>query len=260
MTVRGVPSPPPGFCRVRMTVAYDGRPFRGWAHNIGVTSVERTLEEALVQVLRHPVTMAVAGRTDAGVHARGQVVSFDADIERLIVTRLADSLNGLVAPFIAVRGVEVAADDFDARFSCVGRTYRYRVLNSRVPDPLVGHLAWHVRHPLDEVAMQAGCAGLLGTHDFSAFCRRNKSKPDQVLVRNLRRAEWHREGDVLRFEIEASAFCHQMVRSIVGTLVDVGKGRRGVDDVEGILVSRDRNVAPSPAPPHGLILQHAAYA
>ena len=200
------------------------------------------------------------GRTDAGVHARGQVVSFDADAQRLDVDRIAASVNSLLAPTIAVRDAAIVDDDFDARFSCTGRTYRYRVLNSPTPDPLHDHLVWHVRRPLDFAAMQEATELVIGTHDFSSFCRRKKTRPDEVLVRRVRSAVWRRDGEVLEFEISARAFCHQMVRSIVCTLVEVGKGRRRPGDIPAILQARDREAAGSPAPAQGLVLHEVHYA
>ena len=157
-----------------------------------------------------------AGRTDRGVHAWGQVVSLDlapsVDLERL-----QRALLKLCGPELVVREVAPAEPDFSARFSATGRTYRYTVLNRAVPDPFLARTAWHVPAPLDVELLTLACDPFLGEHDFSAFCRRPKGEPVS-LVRRVRRAAWTDLGDgVLRFEIEATAFCHQMVRSIVGT-------------------------------------------
>jgi tRNA pseudouridine38-40 synthase len=231
-----------------------------------VPSVQETLEDALTTVLRRPVSLACAGRTDAGVHARGQVVSFDVDPVRFDPARLVASVNGLVGPSIAVRDPHLVGDDFDARFSCTGRRYRYRIRNAEVADPLTANVEWHVRQVLDLAAMQAAADDLVGTHDFGSFCRRNKSKPHEVLVRRVDLARWTEEDDraeeddrLLRFEIAASAFCHQMVRSIVGMLVEIGRGRRPADGIPAVLAVRDRTAAPSPAPPHGLVLWEVTY-
>jgi len=248
---------------VRLRVSYDGAPFRGWARNHGVPSVEAPLVEAISTVLRHPVTLAVAGRTDAGVHARQQMVSFDADAERLDVQRLVGSVNQLVAPSIAVRDARIASDGFDARFSCTGRRYRYHIHNAPEPDPLRAAMSWHVRDRLDLRAMRAASDQLIGTHDFSSFCRRPKTKPDQSLVRRVRSARWSHvadEPDLVRLEIAGRAFCHQMVRSIVGTVVEVGRGRRTAASVGEILRARDRTAAASPAPAHGLVLWDTEFA
>ncbi len=245
--------------RMRMNVAYDGSGFYGFAENEGVPTVAGSLSEALTSVLGHRVKLVCAGRTDRGVHARGQVVSFDADPQRCDPARLAKSLNRMCRPGVSVSDVRVASPDFDARRSCVGRVYRYRVLNAPVSDPLRERTSWHVRQPLDLGAMREAARCLVGEHDFSSFCRRNPSRPEQLMLRLVRRAVWWREADTAVFEIEARAFCHQMVRSLVALLVAVGGGQRQVADVSAVMAARDRSACPSPAPPHGLMLWAAHY-
>jgi tRNA pseudouridine38-40 synthase len=256
-------TPPEGTTvRVRMTVAYDGTGFRGFAPNPSVPTVGGTLAEAAGHVLRHPVEMTCAGRTDAGVHAWGQVVSFDAPADRFDPEALQRSLNRLCGPRIVVREVAQAPAEFDARRAATGRTYRYTVLNRRLPDPFLAHLSWHVPQPLDRDLLQLGCDPLVGEHDFSAFCRRPKRADagEVSMVRRVRQATWTDRGnDVLRFEISANAFCHQMVRSLVGTLVDVGMERRRAGDIMGILAGRDRSAAGPVAPPRGLCLWSVDY-
>jgi len=242
-----------------MTVAYDGSTFHGFAHNRGVRTVGGVLAGALSQVLQHPVKLACAGRTDRGVHARAQVVSFEADAHRVEPARLIRSINRMCGPDIAVSDARVVPGDFDARHSCVGRVYRYRILNTAVAAPLLARFSWHVEKSLDLEALRAGARLLVGVHDFSSFCRRKPLQPGQSLVREVRRAVWWREIDSLMFEIEASAFCHQMVRSIVALLVAVGSGARAIDDVPEIIAARDRSATPSPAPPNGLTLWSALY-
>ena len=244
---------------MRMTVAYNGSNFHGFARNSGVPTVAGALGDALGSVLGHRVDLVCAGRTDRGVHARAQVVSFDADAQRADPVRLARAVNRMCGPDIAVSSAGVAAPGFDARRSCTGRVYRYRVLNSPVGNPLAAGVCWHVEHPLDLGAMRTAADRLLGDHDFSSFCRRNPSHPDQSMVRTVRRAVWWLEGDYAVFEIEASSFCHQMVRSLVALLVSVGLGRRRPADVGAIIAARDRSAAPSPAPPAGLVLWAALY-
>jgi tRNA pseudouridine38-40 synthase len=250
--------------RVRMTVAYDGSGFHGFAPNPGVRTVGGTLGEAIRKVTRSPVELTCAGRTDTGVHAWGQVVSFDLPADRLDPGPLARSLNRLLSPAIVVRDVGPAPDDFDARRSAVGRTYRYTVVNRPVPDPFLARVAWHVAEPLAVELLRLGCDPLVGEHDFSAFCRKPRQRggggADASLVRHVRRAGWTDMSDgVLRFEIEANAFCHQMIRSVVGTLVDVGLGRKHAGDLLGILAGRDRSRASTLAPPQGLCLWSVAY-
>ena len=244
---------------MRMTVAYDGSGFHGFAPNEGVPTVAGALRDALASVLGHRVDLVCAGRTDRGVHARAQVVSFDADVTRADPVRLVRAVNRMCGPSISASRASIESPDFDARRSCTGRVYRYRVLNAVVPNPLAAGLCWHVERPLDLRAMRTAADRLLGDHDFSSFCRRNPSRPDQSMVRTVRRAVWWLEGDVAVFEIEASAFCHQMVRSLVALLVSVGLGRHKPSDVGAIIEARDRSAAPSPAPPHGLVLWAALY-
>ena len=217
------------------------------------------LAGALERHLRHTVELTCAGRTDTGVHAWGQVVSFPAraDVDPDALQR---AVNRSLRPHVVVRSVDVAADDFDARRSATGRRYRYRVWNDPVADPFSAGTAWHVERPLDLAAMRLACDPLIGEHDFSSFCRR-PPVPGASLVRVVRDAQWVDLGDGnLRFEIEASSFCQQMVRSVVGTMVDVGSGKRKAGDMTGIVRARSRTAASQPAPPHGLCLWEVSYA
>jgi tRNA pseudouridine38-40 synthase len=249
--------------RVRLTVAYDGAGFHGFAANPGVRTVMGELAGAVATVVRQPVGLIGAGRTDAGVHAWGQVVSGDlpADVD---LADLGRRLNKLCAPSIAVRDLAWVDDGFDARFSASWRHYRYDIWNGPAPNPLLGGRAWWVHQPLARWAMQAACDPLIGEHDFSSFCRRPKvadGEPEPSLVRRVVQARWSELDDAahLRFEIRGTSFCHQMVRSIVGTLVDVGTGKLSPGDVRGILVRRDREAAGPVAPPYGLVLWEVGY-
>jgi tRNA pseudouridine38-40 synthase len=258
--------------RVRLLVAYDGAPFHGFAANRGVPTVAGTLGANLARVLGHPVELTGAGRTDKGVHAWGQVVSFDARAAGLDLVALQRSVNKLCGGAIVVREADVVDPGFDARFSARSRTYRYTVLNRPVPDPFLAATSWWVEAPLDLRAMQLGADPLIGEHDFSSFCRRPKERvigtdaedddgpPAASLVRRVIDVRWRDLGEgVLRFEITASAFCHQMVRSVTGTLVDMGVGRRRAGEMAAILRARDRAVAGQLAPPQGLSLWHVGY-
>jgi tRNA pseudouridine38-40 synthase len=254
-----------------MVVAYEGSAFHGFAPNPGVVTVGGTLGRSLRRILGYEPRLVCAGRTDAGVHAWGQVVSFDAaDID---VDRVQKSLNGLCGPAIVVRSLEKAPGSFDARFSAVSRTYRYRVLNRRVPDPFLGDTSWHVVDGLDVDAMNRSGRDLLGEHDFSSFCRRRlvqveDAEVEASMTREVLSVAWGRlsprypgdgEADLLELWITATAFCHQMVRSIAGTLVDVGRGRLAVDSIPSVLEARDRQAAGTVAPPCGLTLWSVAY-
>ncbi len=259
------PVAPPleGDVRYRMLVAYDGAAFHGFAPNPGVATVVGTLVQSMRRILGYEPQLAMAGRTDSGVHGWGQVVSFDAS--PMDTTRFQHSINGLCAPAIVVRSIDQAPDDFDARFSARSRTYRYRVLNRAIPDPFLHALTWHVHEPVDLLAMNAGAAHLLGEHDYASFCRKKRitvgdTEIEASLVREVLSAEWSEAGDdVVELWITATAFCHQMVRSITGTLVDVGLGRMEPDAIPAILAARDRNTAGRVAPPHGLTLWSVDY-
>lgn len=252
--------------RTRVIVAYDGAGFHGSAEQDGRRTVIGELRAAIEKIVRRPVALVGAGRTDAGVHGWGQVVSADLPAD----TDLADlqrRVNSICAPAITVRDWLFTADpEFDARYSATYRHYRYDVLNSAVPHPLVAPTTWHVPQPLRLWVMKLACDPLIGVHDFSSFCRRPKvaeGQPPVSLVRKVITADWVEvPGDIpglLRFEIRGTAFCHQMVRSIVGTLVDVGLGKLHAGDVRAIMLSRDRQGASHVAPPHGLTLWEVGY-
>jgi tRNA pseudouridine38-40 synthase len=246
--------------RARMVVAYDGSPFRGFAAQEGLPTVAGALSDALARALRHEVKLVTAGRTDAGVHAWGQVVSFDADTERFDPAQLQRSVNGMLAPSIVVRSVEESEPDFDARRWAGTRKYRYTVLNREVPDPFLAGTSWHVPGLLSLGDLRLSCDPIVGEHDFSSFCRVPRRQPDACMVRRVLDARWVDLGDgLLRFDIEASSFCHQMVRSVVGTMVEMGMGRRPPGEMAGILRARDRSHAGHIAPPHGLCLWEVTY-
>jgi tRNA pseudouridine38-40 synthase len=251
--------------RVRLTVAYDGAQFHGFAFQPEVPTVAGALMLAIQRALRvDEVELTCAGRTDSGVHARGQVVHFDVPeatpVDPLLLQR---RVNRQLQPAVVVRDVAVDVGAFDARHDAVARRYRYTILNAPVPDPLLATQAWWVPEPLDLRAMEAACDPLLGEHDFAAFCRKPAPRRDGTvpgMTRRVEDAEWEVGADgVVYFWIEANAFCHQMVRSIVGLLVEVGRGKRQVADVLAILRGRDRNANAEPAPPHGLVLWEVSY-
>jgi tRNA pseudouridine38-40 synthase len=253
------PPPAEGMIRVRMRVAYNGAPFSGFAKNPDVRTVEADLEGALTLGLRVPTTISCAGRTDRGVHAAGQVVAFDAPENHFEAHALQRLLNRELAPDIVVDRLEQVASTFDARLSCTARSYRYHIINRPVADPLLHHLTWHVREPLDLDLMNAACPEIIGLHDFTAFSKKNKSRPDDVFLRRVHRAEWLVDNGIVRFDIQANAYTHQMVRSLVGMFVAIGLGRRRSAEMGEVLASMDRGIAPSPVPPTGLVLWRAHY-
>ncbi|HEX6310241.1 MAG TPA: tRNA pseudouridine(38-40) synthase TruA [Acidimicrobiia bacterium] len=244
--------------RCKLVVAYDGTDFHGFAAQPAVRTVEGELTESLAKVLRRaPVDLTCAGRTDAGVHAWGQVVSFAApdDVEP---DRVRAALNRMLAPEVVVRSVEVVDAAFDARRSAKWRTYTYAVVNRPVPDPFLARYSWWVPDEIDLPALRLGADPFVGEHDFAAFCRRGPE--GSTTTRRVLASRWRvAEDGVLRYEITATAFCWQMVRSIVGTLVEVGTGRIRPGDLLRIIRSRDRAAAGRVAPPAGLCLWEVGY-
>jgi tRNA pseudouridine38-40 synthase len=241
---------------VRLTLAYDGTRFRGWARNAGQRTVEGELSDALGRALGSAPRLSVAGRTDAGVHARGQVASFDAD-DGVDLARLQRSINGMLAPEIVATEVRRAAGDFDARFSASAREYRYRIDVGAWPDPFAARFVWHRPGELSLPAMRAAASPLLGEHDFASFCRRPQSGGT---IRRLERLAIARRADRVEITARANAFLHQMVRTLVGTLVRVGEGKLDAAALPEILTARDRGLAGQMAPSHGLTLERVSYA
>jgi tRNA pseudouridine38-40 synthase len=250
-----------GVVRLRLDVAYDGTDFSGWASQPGLRTVQGVIEDALATILRlSVVSLTVAGRTDAGVHARGQVCHVDlprAVLERSELPRLTSRLTRLLTDDVRVRRIEVAPAGFDARFSATWRRYTYRMCDSpRAADPLTRRhtLPWPRR--LDETAMNAAAARLLGEHDFAAFCRR---RAGATTVRALSRLEFGRLDDLVTASVVADAFCHSMVRSLVGCLVSVGEGRQPVEWPASVLSAGCRDSRVKVIPALGLTLEEVGY-
>ncbi len=248
--------------RIRLDVAYDGGGFHGWAAQPGLRTVEGELATALATVLRVPrVELTCAGRTDSGVHARGQVVHTDLDglaDAADALERLARRLNGFLGDDVRVRRLREAPDGFDARFSALWRRYAYRVADRpEAVDPLRRGqvLAWP--RPVDEAPMNNAAVALLGEHDFAAFCRQREGA---TTIRRLIQLRWERDPDgLLVAHVRADAFCHSMVRSLVGCLIAVGEGRRDPGWAAGVLAAQQRDSAVTVAPAHGLTLEEVAY-
>ena len=245
--------------RIRLDVAYDGSGFHGWAAQPGLRTVEGELGAALATVLRVPrVELTCAGRTDAGVHARGQVVHADLDVLPEGPEWLARRLNGVLGNDVRVQRAVEAPDGFDARFSAIWRRYAYRVADRpEIVDPLRRGqvLAWG--RPVDEALMNAAALALLGEHDFAAFC---KQREGATTIRNLIDLRWEREPDgLLVAHVRADAFCHSMVRSLVGCLLAVGDGRRSGEWAAEVLAAERRDSAVAVAAAHGLTLEEVGY-
>ena len=248
--------------RVRLDLSYDGAAFSGWAAQPGQRTVEGVLSETLGHVLRlpAPVRLTVAGRTDSGVHARGQVAHADlpADAWAAHADAALRRLSRALPPDLRVRSVAVAADGFDARFSALWRRYAYRICDDPArADPLRRHdTLWNPR-PVDVDAMNEAAALLLGEHDFAAFCRKREGA---TTVRALRRLEWARDVDGVAVGcVVADAFCHNMVRALVGALLPVGEGSRPVSWPAQVLAAAARDPAVRVVPAHGLSLEEVRY-
>lgn len=243
---------------IRMLLAYDGTNFRGWAaqRDPAIRTVERSVNAVLSDVLGEPLKLAVAGRTDAGVHARGQVASFSTSSPRELMV-IRDAINGRLAPEIVAIDVRSAPADFHARFSASARVYRYRINLGQVPDPFDAAFEWHRASSPDLRAMRVAGGFLVGEHDFSSFCRH--PGPGKPTVRNLHRVSVSRHGDRLELGFKANAFLHQMVRALTGTLVAVGDGKLDPDEIPAILAAKDRSRARQMAPAHGLTLERVIY-
>jgi tRNA pseudouridine38-40 synthase len=242
--------------RLKLTVEYDGTDYVGWQRQLNGTSVQEVLEEALGELFGAKVATEAAGRTDAGVHALGQVVAFEAPRE-LPSSAYLRGLSALLPEDVAVVAAEEVPADFDPRRWSSGKRYRYLISNRPVRSPLRRRTHWQLFAPLDVPAMKAAAPALLGTHDFSAFRAANC----EALTprRTLRELSIEASGDVVQFELEGTAFLKHMVRNVVGTLVEVGRGRQSVAWVKEVLDSRDRTLAGPTAPAQGLVLLEVRY-
>jgi tRNA pseudouridine38-40 synthase len=243
---------------VRLLLAYDGTAFRGWAaqRDPAIRTVEGLLTDALALVTGEPPSLSVAGRTDAGVHARGQVVSFPTSAVSG-PERIAHTVNAMLGPEVVVRDAGYAPEGFDARFSASARLYRYRIDEGAVPDPFRARFVWHRPGRLVLAPMRAAARQLVGEHDFATFCRQPGG--GRSTIRRLQRLTVDREGERLELGFRANAFCHQMVRALVGTLVAVGEGRIDPGEIPDVLASGNRAAAGQPAPARGLTLERIVY-
>lgn len=250
--------------RLRIDLAYDGAEFHGYARQPGLTTVQGTLEGALSRFFRFDVNVTCAGRTDRGVHALAQVIHTDLPVDDPQVTRhlgdldvFARRLNQSVGDAITIWQVRHVSTTFNARFSATARRYRYRLAEQRQDNPLTRHNRWNVGEPLNLQAMRAAAKYLIGEHDFASLCR---AVPGRTTVRRITALTVSRVAPhQLHVVVTGNAFCHQQVRSLVGCLVEVGRGRQPAHWMGEVLDARDRSVAAAVAPPHGLTLEAVRY-
>ncbi|MEM1060109.1 MAG: tRNA pseudouridine(38-40) synthase TruA [Verrucomicrobiota bacterium] len=241
----------------RLKIAYHGKPYHGWQRQPGKVTVQAELEAAAEALYGEPVAMAASGRTDTGVHALGQVVSFQAPAKHGPLT-IRQALNAKLDATIRVLEARRAPGDFHARFSATGKTYCYRILNAAVEDPFRLDVRWFVPRPLDVSAMRRAARHLVGEHDFASFAS-NPGYARETTVRHVRWLRLARRGDEITLRVHADGFLYKMVRNLAGTLVKVGSGRLAPEELLAIRETRARRAAPPSAPAHGLFLESVQY-
>jgi tRNA pseudouridine38-40 synthase len=242
---------------IKLLIEYDGTHYLGWQVQAKGATIQGKIEEALSLLTREEVHLIGSGRTDAGVHAFEQVAHFRTQ-SSLNIRSIQKAMNSLLPRDILIKKAEEAEEDFHARRQSRSKVYEYRILNRELRSVFYHGYAWHIPRGLDLGEMEKAAEHLLGEHDFSAF--RSVGTPTRTPVRRVIRVEWKKERDgLIRFEIEANGFLKQMVRAIVGTLVEVGKGKLSSEDFRSVLLSRDRAKAGPTAPAHGLFLKKVKY-
>lgn len=242
---------------IKLTIEYDGTDYLGWQIQPGGKTIQGALEDCLKQITGEKIHVIGSGRTDAGVHALAQVAHFKTH-SPIDIHSLERALNSLLPKDILIKKVEEMDDEFHARKKAISKVYEYRILNRPLRSVFQRHYAWHIPQKLNRRAMEKATHYLVGEHDFSSF--KSSGTSSRSFIRKVFRAEWKRDREgILCFEIEANGFLKQMVRTIVGTLVEVGKGKISPEEFKEILHSKDRRRAGPTAPPHGLFLKEVKY-
>jgi tRNA pseudouridine38-40 synthase len=242
---------------IKLTIAYDGTAYHGWQIQENARTIQGVLQEKIGIITGERISLTASGRTDAGVHALGQVANFRTE-SGLPLDALKRGVNSLTPDDMVIQHIEEVGDDFHARYSARSKLYEYRILNSPVPSPIERNFSWHISQNLNLGRMREAAGTLLGAHDFSSF---RAAKSDNLNpVRTLTTLEIEKKDDhMIAIRMRSDGFLRQMVRNIVGSLVDVGRGRLTPDDLEAILDVRDRTKAGMAAPPHGLFLMKVEY-
>lgn len=240
----------------KLTIQYDGTHFHGWQVQPGLSTIQHEIQTILETMTREKIIIHGSGRTDAGVHALGQVAHFACDTG-ITAEQFQLALNQMLPKGIVIRECRMVDESFHSRFSAKRKTYQYRILNSSVPAAIGRQYVWHVHRPLDMKAMQEAANHLVGEMDFKSF--EGTGSPRASTVRTIDRSEFTQKDDVIYFEISGTGFLKFMVRNIVGTLVEVGLGKRSPDDFKQTILAKDRNKAGVTAPPHGLFLLFVEY-
>jgi tRNA pseudouridine38-40 synthase len=239
---------------IKLLIEYDGTSYAGWQRQENARTIQGEVESALFQIFQENVNVSGAGRTDAGVHARGQVANFRTT-SQLTLSEIRGGLNGILPDDIVVNKVMEAPLNFHARYSAKERAYAYYI--TRAPSALMRYYSWYVKYHLDLDHMQRASSAILGTHSFESFCRVNADVEHHRCTVSV--AHWQKEGENLVFKIRADRFLHGMVRSLVGTMVDVGRGYTSYDEFLIILEQKDRKKAGMSAPAKGLVLEEVFY-
>jgi tRNA pseudouridine38-40 synthase len=240
--------------RVRLLIEYDGTDYAGWQIQKGQRTIQGEIEAALNTVLQSAMRITGAGRTDTGVHARGQVAHLDIN-EQIELNKLQRALNGVLSKDIRIKSISTASDEFHARYSAKARKYLYQI--SRIPLALLRNFSWYLPYSLDLDCMIKATSYIIGKHDFRSFCRTISSVKHHYCT--VEEAEWLEDGELMRFSIKANRFIHGMVRALVGTLVDVGREKLNCADFQKIVKSQNRIYAGQSAPAKGLILDKIYY-